>query len=90
MALAEAAGDAGTDAWRLGRLEELAALVEKACARPAIDPQTFPETAPAVYWSATPDETNADYAWFVHFRDGHGAKGHKYRAGHVRLVRGGQ
>jgi len=90
MALAETASDAGKEDWRLGRLEELATLVEKACARPDIDPQTFLETAPAVYRSATPDETNANDAWFVHFRDGHGAKGHRYRADHVRLVQGGQ
>lgn len=88
MDLADAATYAGKEDWRLPSLEELAALVEKACSRPAIDPQVFPGTAAAVYWSSTADTTNVDYAWLVHFHDGHGAKGHKYRAGHVRLVRG--
>lgn len=56
---------------------------------PAIDLEIFPGTPAAVFWSSTPDGENADYAWYLYFSDGHGAKSHKYRAGHVRLVRGG-
>lgn len=89
-ALADRASDAGTDDWRLPSLQELSALVEKACSNPAIDPGLFPDTPAGIFWSSTPDGENPDYAWYVHFRDGHGMKAHKDRGAYVRLVRGGQ
>lgn len=85
---AEGATDAGHDDWRVPSLDQLASLIDKACAHPAIDLATFPDTPAAVFWSSTGDATNPDYGWYIHFNDGHGAKGYKSRGAHVRLVRG--
>lgn len=88
QAMALGGGQAGAGGWRLPTLDELASVVEKTCTRPAIDPEVFPATAPGVFWSATSDGRNDDYAWNIHFRDGHPSKIHKSRGGNVRLVRG--
>jgi hypothetical protein len=88
--LAKGATDAGHDDWRVPSLDELASLVDKACAHPALDLSTFPDTPAGVFWSSTRDATNPAYAWYVHFHDGHAAKGHQSRGAHVRLVRSGR
>lgn len=77
----------GEDGWRLPTLDELASIVDKACSDPSVDPGVFPATPSGVFWSSKTD-ANADYAWHVHFRDGHASKAHKYRGGYVRRVRG--
>lgn len=84
MALDRPSGEGG---WRLPTLDELASIVDKACADPSVDPGVFPATPSGLFWSSTTD-ANADYAWYVHFRDGHASKAHKYRGGYVRRVRG--
>lgn len=84
MALGQGSGE---DGWRLPSLDELASIIDRGCSNPSVDPGVFPATPSAVFWSTTTD-ANADYAWFVHLRDGHASKGHKYRGGYVRRVRG--
>ena len=89
MALGDASDPVSEERWRLPKLQELASIIDKACARPAIDPSVFPATPAAVFWSSSVDGDNDDYAWYIRFRDGHASKGHKYGGAHVRLVRGG-
>ncbi len=84
MALGQQSDEGG---WRLPTLDELASIVDKACSEPSVDPGVFPATPSGVFWSSTPDE-NGDYAWYIHFRDGHASKAHKGRGGYVRRVRG--
>lgn len=40
--------------WRLPNVKELASIVDRGCALPALDHSTFPGTASAPYWSSTP------------------------------------
>jgi hypothetical protein len=83
MALGQSSGG---DEWRLPTLDELGSIAYKACS-PAIDPGAFPATPIGIFWSSATDANNADYAWYIHFRDGHASKSHKHRGAHVRLVR---
>jgi hypothetical protein len=76
--------------WRLPSRDELKGLVEpKASPTGAnIDGLWFSNTPAYVYWTASPYETNASYAWLVDFFDGSTAVSFDRGTGaHIRLVR---
>jgi hypothetical protein len=56
--------------------------------KPTIKSRDFPNTPEAYFWSATPFEDDADYAWFVWFVGGFDGFYPKSEAFAVRLVRG--
>lgn len=90
LQLADAASYAGRSDWRLPNVKELASIVEQACYDPAIDPGIFPGTPSYVFWSSSPDASDAGFAWGVLFNYGDGGGDGKGDGGRVRLVRGGQ
>ncbi len=71
MALAQAASG-----WRLPNVKELASIVDRRCASPAIDSVAFPDTPFSKiyyysgFWSSTIDLSHIDKAYFVSFNDG--------------------
>ena len=76
--------------WRLPSRDELKGLVEpKASPTGAsVDGLWFPNTPAYVFWTASPYETNASYAWLVDFFDGSTAVSFDRGTGaHIRLVR---
>lgn len=81
-------GLCGFNDWRMPNVNELLSIVDFGRALPAIDPDYFPNTQSADFWSATPRPTEGrDISWFVSFGDGlvhsTGRDGELY----VRLVR---
>ena len=73
--------------WRLPTVDELQTLVEFRVFNPAIDPQAFPNTPPANFWSSSEAAYDAFYAWTVHFANGFSNWRHKRQRFEVRLVR---
>lgn len=75
-------------AWRLPNIKELFSIADKTRINPAIDPVAFPATPNRLFWSASPDLSNAT-PWFVNFGDGYIGSGGSGRASpnYVRLVR---
>jgi hypothetical protein len=75
--------------WRLPSLRELATMTERGCDNPRVDPDVFPGTPAAFYWtaSARPGDSSPDRAYALGF----GAQGvdlmDKNDSIHVRLVR---
>ena len=57
--------------------------------RPAVYPAAFPKTPSSWFWSASPDASDPNYAWLVHFSNGYVNYGYKSQEGCVRLVRQG-
>jgi len=57
--------------------------------RPSVFPAAFPGTPRSWFWSSSPDASDPDYAWLVHFSNGHVNYGYKAQPGYVRLVRQG-
>ena len=82
----------GFDDWRLPSREELETLVEMQAkkSRPSIDLNYFPVAEASWYWTASSNDGNPDYAWYVLFRNGVPLNDLKARPKHVRLVRGGK
>lgn len=72
--------------WHLPAVTELEALVAEG-AIPAIDPEVFPNTPAASYWTASVSEASAQRAWFVNFGRGNAQHMFKDARFHVRLVR---
>lgn len=70
------------------RIAELVALADKTRKNPAIDPVAFPDTPPKWFWSHSPSQGGAGYAWFVDFYDGFvQVNGNRRGSYYVRFVR---
>ena len=85
-----AAALCGYTNWRLPSRDELKGLVEPktSSAAASIDTVWFPNTPSFVYWTASPFEGNASYAWLIDFFDGEAVVSFDRNAGaHIRLVR---
>ncbi len=80
----------GHDDWRLPQAFELHSLLEpgKNCPGTCIDQGYFPNTASGGYWSSSPFDGFACYAWGVDFELGGASGANKNTPLHVRLVRG--
>lgn len=51
--------------WRLPNIKELAVISERACVRPAINEEIFPNTPPDAFWTSTPSVKTPDMAWSI-------------------------
>ncbi len=56
--------------WRLPWVSELLGIVDRQQVTPTIDPTAFPNTPATHFWSASPVQGYAYYAWFVDFYNG--------------------
>lgn len=79
----------GHDDWRLPTREEMQSLVyfDNENSRTRINSEYFPEAMASWYWTASSNENNPDYAWYVLFRNGISLNDLKTRPKHIRLVR---
>lgn len=75
--------------WHLPTREEMQTLVYlKNNEDPVkINKQYFPETVPSWYWTASENNDNNNFAWYVLFRNGVSLNDLKERPKHIRLVR---
>jgi hypothetical protein len=82
----------GFDDWRLPSREELETLVKFQAKKSSatIDENFFPVAEASWYWTASSNDSNPGYAWYVLFRNGIPLNDLKARPKHVRLVRGGK
>ena len=62
----------GGTGWRLPTFKELQSLVDYSqSTAPMIDPNAFPSTPSAVFWSASPVAGSPSSAWSVNFSNGY-------------------
>ena len=73
--------------WRLPNVKELSSILDRNQINPAIDREVFPATPNHQFWTATPNATDAFYAWVVDFYDGQVLSTYLEDMGAVRLVR---
>jgi hypothetical protein len=73
--------------WRLPTVHELQTLEDYRMFNPAIDPESFPNTPPANFWTSSEAASDAFYAWSIHFGSGFSNWRHKRQRFEVRLVR---
>ncbi len=57
----------GSQDWRLWTDVEALAIVDRSKWNPAVDADFFPDIEASSYWTASPDASDPDYAWFVGF-----------------------
>src|SRR5208283_815424 len=61
----------GGTGWRLPTIKELQSIVDLTqTTSPMIDPNAFPSTPSAVFWSSSPVAVSPSSAWVVYFNDG--------------------
>lgn len=77
----------GLTYWRVPNIKELATIVERACVRPAVRAELFPQTEMAPYWSASPSVANPSTTWAVDFINGTSSFYPRDRDLFLRLVR---
>ena len=75
--------------WRLPTVEELAGLVDRSYANPAINPKIFPATPSKWFWTASPRLANTQNAWSVGFNYGYLSYVSRTNTLAVHLVRDG-
>ena len=83
----------GHNDWRMPIITELQGIVNYNTRSPAIDTVFFPNVpnTGSSFWSASPDSSNADFAWGVVFNFGGTVSSlNRFSGRSVRLVRGGQ
>jgi len=79
--------DGVREGWRLPTLDELMSIVDDTRACPTIDPDAFPGTPKATFWTATPCEDDPGNAWVVDFTLGEADTESQDIGLFVRLVR---
>lgn len=87
VALAKSAASSGTE-WRLPTLKELNSILSVRdidAGKAAIDPNAFPATPIARYWTST--TVGPSYFMVVGFGEGHSGEGERNSPGASRLVR---
>lgn len=78
----------GGTGWRLPTLKELQSLVDYSqSTAPMIDPNAFPSTPSAVFWSSSPVAGSPSGAWGVSFNNGNTFNGVVSYTYNVRCVR---
>lgn len=75
----------GVAGWHLPQRDELEGLVVEG-GLPTIDPEVFPNTPPASFWTASTSTVHAGRAWYVSFGKGAAENVFKDASFHVRLV----
>lgn len=81
---------AGFSDWRIPTVKEMASLVDRCNAQPAINTTIFPDSYSASYLTSTVDANNVTQFWYVNFFDGTVAVGPSVQSKRLRLVRAGQ
>lgn len=78
--------------WRLPTRNELLSIVDYGRTNPPVDPEYFPGTPVAEFWTVSPYATGADRSWEIYFSTGIAEPVPRtYSAGmYVRVVRGAQ
>jgi len=79
----------GSTTWRLPTANELQGLVDYSLAYPAatINTTYFPNSRNALFWSSSPDKSNADFSWYTSFTYGNVGTNDRFHTYPVRLVR---
>jgi hypothetical protein len=86
---AEKTAAAVGEGFRLPTVDELQTLVDRTKYNPALRGAEFfigPESS--YYWTSSPDASDPDCAWVVHFNDGYVLLGYRSSPAFVRAVRG--
>ena len=76
--------------WRLPTIKELESIVDFSRINPPIDPEYFPNSPTALFWTSTPDVMYqlGAFIWFVDFMTGNVGREQPMHPHAVRLVRG--
>jgi outer membrane biosynthesis protein TonB len=79
----------GHNDWRLPTREEMQSLLhfDNKDTDTRINRKYFPEALASWYWTASTNEDNPNYAWYVLFKNGVSLNDLKKRPKHIRLVR---
>ena len=80
----------GFEDWRVPDTEELRSIVDYSGHNLGIDADYFPNTKNNWYWSASPNASNSNNAWQLHFYGGQDYYASRNNLNSVRLVRVGQ
>ena len=89
VAAVNAAALCGHADWRLPSAGELTNLADRGRSGLMIDPNYFPNTAAALYWTSSPAVVYADYSWAIGFQGGSVLPLPRSNPFRVRLVRSG-
>lgn len=76
----------GRSNWRLPKVEELNAIVEKQCFKPAINLEAFPYSPESGFWTDSSLEGAQPRVWIVHFLHGQQYIANKKQDWRIRLI----